>query len=106
MDFVLFPNLVLRAKRKVIELITLGSYNAMCSLYNTGWPGGRTRRFSPEDFNDYLEEKLTLGDGTYIGIGDISAWDGLYSGDGIHFTAEGNRRLFELIISAVKSGGR
>ena len=68
--------------------------------------GIKKQGFSPEDFNDYLEEKLTLGDGTYIGIGDISAWDGLYSGDGIHFTAEGNRRLFELIISAVKSGGR
>ncbi len=63
--------------------------------------------YSPADFNDYLKEKLSApGDGTYIGIGDIYSWDGLYSGDGIHFTAEGNRRLFELIISAVKSGGR
>ena len=62
---------------------------------------------SPADFNDYLEEKLSApGNGTYIGIGDISAWDGLYSGDGIHFLAEGNRRLFELIVSAVRSGGK
>ena len=62
---------------------------------------------SPADFNDYLKEKLNAqGDGTYIGIGDISAWDGLYTGDRIHFSAEGNRRLFELIISAVKPGGR
>lgn len=61
---------------------------------------------SPADFNDYLKEKLNAqGDGTYIGIGDISAWDGLYTGDGIHFTAEGNRRLFDLIISTVKFDG-
>jgi len=57
---------------------------------------------SPADFNEYLKEKLSAsGDGTYIGIGGISDWDGLYSGDGIHFTPEGNRRLFELIVSAV-----
>ena len=60
---------------------------------------------SPADFNNYLKEKLSAReDGTYIGIGDISAWDGLYTGDGIHFTTEGNLRLFELILSAVKSG--
>ena len=61
---------------------------------------------SPADFNDNLKEKLSVpGNGTYIGIGGISAWDGLYSGDGIHFEAQGNRRVFELIISAVNSGG-
>ena len=60
---------------------------------------------STADFNDYLKEKLSVqGDGTYIGISDISAWDGLYTGDGTHFKPEGNRQLFELIISAVKSG--
>ena len=57
MDFVLFPNMVLRARRRVIELITLGSYNAMCALYNTGWPGGKTSRFSPEEFKCRLIQR-------------------------------------------------
>ena len=50
LDFVLFPLLVHRARREVIDLITGGSYLAMCSLYNKGWPGGKTNRFAPEDF--------------------------------------------------------
>lgn len=50
LDFVLFPLLVHRAKREVIDLILGGSYIAMSSLYNKGWPGGKTDRFTPEDF--------------------------------------------------------
>lgn len=50
LDFVLFPLLVHRAKREVIDLILGGSYIAMSSLYNKGWPGGKTDRFAPDDF--------------------------------------------------------
>lgn len=50
LDFIRFPVLIHRAQRKVIDLIIGGSYVAMSSLYNKGWPGGKTDRFSPEDF--------------------------------------------------------
>ena len=50
LDFIRFPVLIHRAQRKVIDLIIGGSYAAMSSLYNKGWPGGKTDRFSPEDF--------------------------------------------------------
>ena len=50
LDFIRFPVLIHRAQRKVIDLIIGGSYVAMSSLYNKGWPGGKTDRFNPEDF--------------------------------------------------------
>ena len=50
MDFIRMPLLIHRAKREVIDLIMNGSYLAMTSLYNKGWPGGRTNRFTPDDF--------------------------------------------------------
>ncbi len=50
MDFIRIPLLIHRAKREVIDLILNGSYLAMTSLYNKGWPGGRTNRFTPDDF--------------------------------------------------------
>ena len=50
MDFIRMPLLIHRAKREVIDLILNGSYLAMTSLYNKGWPGGRTNRFTPDDF--------------------------------------------------------
>ena len=50
LDFIRFPVLIHRAQRKVTDLIIGGSYVAMSSLYNKGWPGGKTDRFSPEDF--------------------------------------------------------
>ena len=50
LDFIRFPLLIHRAKREVIDLILGGSFLAMSSLYNKGWPGGKTNRFHPEDF--------------------------------------------------------
>ena len=58
---------------------------------------------SPQEFNQTLKERLySTGDGTYIGIGDISDWDGLYTGDGIHFQSEGTRQLFDLIMTSLE----
>ena len=50
LDFITIPLLIHRAKREVIDLILMGSYLAMASLYNIGWPGGKTDRFSSDDF--------------------------------------------------------
>ena len=50
LDFIRMPLLIHRAKQKVIDLILNGSYLAMASLYNTGWPSGKTKRFTGDDF--------------------------------------------------------
>ena len=58
---------------------------------------------SPQEFNQTLKERLySTGDGTYIGIGDIADWDGLYTGDGIHFKSEGTQQLFDLIMTSLE----
>lgn len=50
LDFIKMPLLIHRAKQEVIDLILKGSYLAMASLYNNGWPGGKTKRFTGDDF--------------------------------------------------------
>ena len=50
LDFIKIPLLIYRAKQEVIDLILNGSYLALASLYNTGWPGGKTKRFTGDDF--------------------------------------------------------
>ena len=60
--------------------------------------------FTPKGFNDYLAEQVSAsGEGTYIGIGDISDWEGLYLGDGIHFQPEGTRQFFDRILAGLNA---
>ena len=43
LDFIKIPLLIHRAKQEVIDLILNGSYLALASLYNTGWPAEKRR---------------------------------------------------------------